>query len=111
MRKFGSPSSRSIGPKSSSLCLYPMLATAQSTEPKCNAPTSTSLSWQSFGRASFCGNPQISRPPRDRSLVVEIHRMNENAAPAPEANRNHLAALGEIAKAGRIRQADKFEFD
>jgi hypothetical protein len=37
--------------------------------------------------------------------------MNVDSLLAPKANWNHLAAFGEIAKAGRIRQADEFKFD
>ena len=37
--------------------------------------------------------------------------MNVDAFLALEVDRNHLAAFGEIAKTGRIRQADEFKFD
>jgi hypothetical protein len=37
--------------------------------------------------------------------------MNEDAFLALEADRDHLAAFGEIAETRRIRQADEFKFD
>ena len=33
----------------------------------------------SFGRASFLGNPQSSRPPAIGAYVVEIHRVHIDA--------------------------------
>ena len=63
------------------------------------------------GTRQFLWKPPNLAAPRDRSLVVEIHRMNVDSLLAAEADRDHLAAFGEIAEAGRIRQADEFKFD
>jgi hypothetical protein len=37
--------------------------------------------------------PRFHGRPRDRSLIVEIHQVNEDAALALKADRDHLAAL------------------
>src|SRR6476660_4685716 len=41
----------------------------------------------------------------DRRLVVEKHAMRVSPAPAIERHRDHLAALGVVAKAGAVRHA------
>ena len=110
MRKFGSPSSRKMGAGSSSSAYNPCC-------PRRRAPSRNATCRQaprSHGEvlaAPVSAETPDFAPARDQSLVVEIHRMNKNAALAPEANRNHLAAFAEIAKAGRIRQTDEFKFD
>src|SRR5208283_430016 len=52
------------------------------------------------GTRQFLRKPPNLAATRDRSLVVEIHRMNVDSLLAAEADRDHLAAFGEIAEAG-----------